>query len=422
MSAKPRITERATRDWQELDARHYLHPFTDFRSLAAEGSRVITRARRRVPLRLRRPARSSTRCPGSGASTSATAGNELADAAAQQMRELPYYNSFFKSAHPPAIELAQLLDELTPRQFNHVFFTNSGSEANDTILRMVRRYWDLMGQPKQSSHHQPPQRLPRQHDGGARASAAWRAMHAQGGLPIPGIVHIEQPYWYENGGDLTPEEYGLRAARRLEEKIEELGAGTRRGLHRRAGAGRGRRDRAAGNLLARDPAHLPRVRHPADRRRGDLRLRPHRPLVRLRVLRHRAGLHDDRQGHHLRLPAARRRDGLRPRRRRADREGRRVRPRLHLVRAIRSACAVAIENLSIMRREKIVERVRDEDRARICRSACRELADHPLVGEVRGIGMLGALELVAHKGEPHLLPQPRRRSGSSAATTASRTG
>jgi putrescine aminotransferase len=44
MNAKPRITERATRDWQELDARHYLHPFTDFRSLAAEGSRVITRA------------------------------------------------------------------------------------------------------------------------------------------------------------------------------------------------------------------------------------------------------------------------------------------------------------------------------------------------------------------------------------------
>ncbi len=49
------------------------------------------------------------------------------------------------------------------------------------------------------------------------------AMHAQGGLPIPGIVHIEQPYWYENGVDLSPEEYGLRAARRLAEKIEELG-------------------------------------------------------------------------------------------------------------------------------------------------------------------------------------------------------
>ena len=157
-------------------------------------------------------------------------------------------------------------------------------------------------------------------------------MHAQGGLPIPDIVHIEQPYWYENGSDLTPR--GIRPARRALARGEDRRNRPREGrrLHRRAGAGRRRRDRAAGHLLARDPAHLRRVRHPAGRRRGHLRLRPHRPVVRLRVLRHRARPDDLRQGRHLRLHAARRRDGRRPRGRRADREGRRVRARLHLLR------------------------------------------------------------------------------------------
>ena len=66
-------------------------------------------------------------------------------------------------------------------------------------------------------------------------------------------------------------------------------------------------------------------------------------------------------------------------------------------------CAVAIENINIMRREKIVERARDEI-APYLQRRWRELADHPLVGEVRGVGMLGALELVAHKQSRTFFP------------------
>ncbi len=149
---------------------------------------------------------------------------ELADAAYRQMLELPYYNSFFQCAHPPAIELAQRLTEVTPPQFNHVFFTGSGSEANDTLVRLVRRYWELRGEPqrkviisRKNAYH-----------GSTMAGASlggMKPMHAQGGLPIPGIVHIEQPYWFECGGDLSPEEFGLKAARALEAKILEARAG-----------------------------------------------------------------------------------------------------------------------------------------------------------------------------------------------------
>ena len=139
-------SSHTTAEWQALDAAHYLHPFTDFKGLAAEGSRVIVRAEgpylwdsegRRVL-----DGMAGLWCVNIGYGR-----REPAEAAYRQMLELPYYNSFFKSANPPAIELARVLAELTPPQFNRAFLTGSGSEANDTIVRMVRRYWDLRGQP-----------------------------------------------------------------------------------------------------------------------------------------------------------------------------------------------------------------------------------------------------------------------------------
>src|SRR5690606_9697646 len=59
---------------------------------------------------------------------------------------------------------------------------------------------------------------------GAASLGGMKPMHEQGELPIPGIVHVEQPYWFESGGNLTPEAFGIEVARRLEQKILELGA------------------------------------------------------------------------------------------------------------------------------------------------------------------------------------------------------
>ncbi len=66
---------------------------------------------------------------------------EIVDAVTRQMQELPFYNTFFNTSHPPVIELGRLLAEVTPKQFNRFFFTGSGSESNDTIIRMVRYFW-----------------------------------------------------------------------------------------------------------------------------------------------------------------------------------------------------------------------------------------------------------------------------------------
>ena len=72
--------------------------------------------------------------------------DELAEVAKEQMLELPYYNSFFKTANPPAVMLADKIASLTGGRLPHVFFNSSGSEANDTILRLVRHYWQVKGE------------------------------------------------------------------------------------------------------------------------------------------------------------------------------------------------------------------------------------------------------------------------------------
>ena len=136
---KSTATPRSTQAWQAADTAHYLHPFTDFKSLANKGSRVIVSADN---IYLRDSdghkildAMSGLWCVNVGYGQKA-----LIEAATKQMTELPFYNSFFQTATPPAIELAELLSEVTPPQFQHVFFSGSGSEGNDTVVRMVRRY------------------------------------------------------------------------------------------------------------------------------------------------------------------------------------------------------------------------------------------------------------------------------------------
>ena len=211
---------------QALDSAHFLHPFTDFKDLAARGSRVITHAdgiyvwdsegERMLD------AMSGLWCVNVGYGR-----KELADAAHHQMMTLPYYNSFFQTTNVPAVQLAAKLAELAPnvgeRSFAHVFYSSSGSESNDSNVRMVRRYWDLLGQPQRKVIIS---RMNAYH-GSTMAGASlggMSGMHAQGDLPIPNITHIGQPYFFENGlpGE-NADDFGVRAAGWLETRILELG-------------------------------------------------------------------------------------------------------------------------------------------------------------------------------------------------------
>jgi putrescine aminotransferase len=215
-----------TAELQALDSAHFLHPFTDHQGLASKGARIITRAdgihvwdsEGHQIL----DAMSGLWCVNAGYGR-----RELAEAAYRQLLELPYYNSFFQTTTEPSIRLAARLSSLAPpvdgRRFSHVFFSSSGSESNDTNVRMARRYWDLLGQPQRKVIIS---RINAYH-GSTMAGASLGGMsdmHAQGDLPIPNITHIEQPYFFENGlAGETADEFGVRAAGWLEQKILELG-------------------------------------------------------------------------------------------------------------------------------------------------------------------------------------------------------
>ena len=381
-----------TAELQALDAAHHMHPFTANGELGEKGARVITRA--------------------SGVTLTDSEGNEildamaglwcvnigygrdeLADVAARQMRELPYYNTFFQTTHVPAIALAAKIAELAPGDLNHVFFASGGSDANDTNIRMVRTYWAEKGKPEKKVIIS---RMNGYH-GSTVAGASLGGMtymHEQGDLPIPGIVHIPQPYWFGEGGDMTPDEFGVWAAEQLEKKILELGVDN-------VGAFIAEPIQGAGGVIVPPDTYWPKIKEilakydilfVADEvicgfgRTGEwfgsdfYDLKPDLMTIA-------KGLTSG----YIPMGGVIVRDDVV----KVLNEGGDFNHGFtysgHPV-----AAAVGLENIRILRDEKIVERVKSET-APYLQKRLRELNDHPLVGEVRGIGLLGAIELVKDK-------------------------
>ena len=399
---------RTTQEWQAADAAHFLHPFTDFKALARKGSRVITRADN-IYLwdsegKKLLDAMSGLWCVNVGYGQQA-----LVDAAAQQMKQLPFYNAFFQTATPPAIELAELLAEISPPQFEHVFFSVSGSEGNDTVVRMVRRYWDLLGQPerhvfisRKNAYH-----------GSTMAGASlggMSGMHAQGGLPIPGIVHIEQPYWYENApAGMSRDEFGLVAAGWLEAKIQEIGA-------HKVAAFIGEPIQGAGGVIVPPSTYWPEIQRICDKH-GIL-------LVNDEVITgfgrtgnwfgcQTVGAKPDlmtfakgvTSGY---IPLGGVMVGERVARVLIEKGGEFNHGYTYSGHPV--ACAVALANIKLIRELGLVERVR-EDLGPYLAECFAQLQEHPLVGEAQTCGLMGALLLVKDKpaGADRGIPFPADR-------------
>jgi putrescine---pyruvate transaminase len=259
-------------------------------------------------------------------------------------------------------------------------------------VRMVRHYWAVKGQPEKKVIIG---RLNGYH-GSTVAGASlggMKAMHDQGGM-IPDIVHIAQPYWFGEGGDMSPDEFGTWAADQLEKKILEIGIDN-------VAAFIAEPIQGAGGVIIAPDTYWPRIREilakydilfTADEvvcgfgRTGEwfgsdyYGISPdfmtiakgltsgYIPMGGLIVSDKVAEvLNEGGDFYHGFTYSG------------------------HPVSA-----AVALENLRIIREEKILERVREET-APYLQKRLRELEDHPLVGEIRGLGMLGAIELVKNK-------------------------
>ena len=382
----------STAQWRAADLRHHLHPFTDTKALAAEGgSRIIVKAEG-AWLEDSEGTRILDGMAGLWCVNIGYGRQELAEAAYRQMLELPYYNTFFKTATPPSIELAEKLAELTPSDLKHVFYASSGSEANDTIVRMVRHYWNLKGKPGKKTF------ISREHayHGSTMAAASlggMAAMHGQADLPLPGFVHVMPPHWYDFGGDLEPEAFGGAAAKAVEDKILELGADN-------VAAFIGEPIMGAGGVLLPPETYWPEIQRIC--RSHDVLLIADEVICGFGRTGHWTGsalygIEPDI------MPMAKGlTSGYLPLS--AVLVGDRVAETLiedggeffhgftysgHPV-----ACAVALENLRILEEEQLIERVREDTGPYLQRSLREALEDHPLVGEVRGVGLIGAIELV----------------------------
>jgi len=400
------LNDDEERALQAADAAHHLHPFSDYKALAAEGSRVIVRAEGCTLW----DSKGTAILDGMAGLWCVNIGygrTELAEVAARQMRELPYYNTFFKTTTQPATALAARLAELTPEGLEHAFFASSGSEANDTIVRMVRRYWQILGQPERNviisreyAYH-----------GSTLVGASlggMAPMHGQTGLPLPGFEHIRPPYYLRDGGNMTPEQFGLAAAQALEERIREIGP-------ERVAAFIAEPVQGAGGVIVPPSTYFPEIQRIC-REHGILLIADEVICgfgrtgnwfgcetfgIRPDLMTLAKGLSS---GY---LPISAVMVGERVARTLIDEGGEFFHGFTYSGHPV--ACAVALENLRIMQDEGLVERVRD-DIGPYFQSRLRELADHPLVGEVRGVGLIAGIELVRDKDGPVFF-EPEGRVG-----------
>jgi putrescine---pyruvate transaminase len=376
------------------DTAHHFHPFTDHKSFHAEGgARIITHAEGAWIWdgngEKLFDAMSGLWCVNVGYGR-----KELAEAAYRQMLELPFYNTFFKTSTVPATELATRIAGLLPAHINSVFFVNSGSEANDTIVRLLRHYWALKGQPERQVFIS----RRRSYHGSTMASASlggMAKMHEQGGLPLPGFEHVMQPDWFALGGDMSPHDFGLKAARDIEDRIRDVGPEKIAGVI-------GEPIQGAGGVIIPPASYWPEVERIC-RKFGV-------PLISDEVI---CGF--GRTGNwwgfetfgftpdivpmakglssgYLPIGAVAVSDAI-------------IQEFFDLggeffhgytYSGHPTACAVALENIRILEDERLIERVRTL--APALKDQLSGLADHPLVGEVRTCGFIGAIELVRDKG------------------------
>ncbi|MEO1331401.1 MAG: aspartate aminotransferase family protein [Pseudomonadota bacterium] len=388
----PLITNHApTAELQALDAAHHLHPFTENGALAKKGARIITRGEG-VWLTDSDGERILDGMAGLWCVNIGYGRPELAEVAARQMRELSYYNLFFQTSHAPAIALAARLAALAPGDLDHVFFAGSGSEANDTNIRLVRTYWALLGKPEKSVFIARRNAYHGSTLGGA-SLGGMAAMHGQGGLPIPGVHHIGQPNWWLEGEDLTPEAFGIKRAKELEQAIAEIGED-------RVAAFIAEPIQGAGGVIVPPESYWPEVRRICDAH--DILFIADEVICGFG----RTGAWFGSQTYELQPDIMTIAKGLSSgylpiggsivSSRIAEVIGRDEFFHGYTYSGHPVAAAVALENLRILEEENIVDHVRDVAGPYLQRKWAG-LSEHPLVGEAKMVGLMGSIALTPDK-------------------------
>ncbi|WP_426240592.1 aspartate aminotransferase family protein [Pararhizobium sp. DWP1-1-3] len=382
---------------QAQDAAHFLHPFTDHKELRAHGSRMIVRGDGAFIYDSEGgellDAMAGLWCVNIGYGR-----DELADVAAAQMRELPYYSAFFKCATPAPVQLSAKLAELAPPNINQVFYGSSGSESNDTAVRLVRHYWALEGKPEKNiiiSRHNA-------YHGSTLAGVSLGGMshmHKQMGGMVPNIVHVMEPYPY---GLALPgesdDDFGLRAAGAIEEAILAAGAD-------KVAAFIGEPVMGAGGVRIPPASYWPEVQRICSK--YDILLMLDEVItgygrtgewfaattfgIEADTITTAKALTSGYQPLSALLIGDRIASTL------VEKGGEFNHGYTYSGHPV--CCAVALKNLEIIENEGLVERVRNDTGPYLAKALAGRLSDHPLVGQTRSVGLMGAVEIVRDKGE-----------------------
>ncbi|WP_315701411.1 MULTISPECIES: aspartate aminotransferase family protein [unclassified Bradyrhizobium] len=205
----------------ELDRAHLVHPVTSYRGHEASGARVLASAKGAIVT----DASGHQLVDGFAGLWCVNAGyghESIVEAAARQMRELPYATGYFSLASEPAIRLAAALAERAPGDLNHVYFTLGGSDAVDSTVRFIHYYWHVKGQPQRDQFIT----LQQGYHGSSTVGAgltALPAFHANFGVPLNWQHKIPSHYAYRNPVGSDADAIIAASLAALETKIAEVG-------------------------------------------------------------------------------------------------------------------------------------------------------------------------------------------------------
>jgi 4-aminobutyrate--pyruvate transaminase len=378
------------------DAANMLHPYTNARKHLTSGPVIIDRGEGIYVF----DSHGKRYIEGLAGLWSVAVGfgeERLVAAAAQQMQKLPYYHTFGHKSNGPAIDLAERLVAMTPKRLDKVFFTNSGSEANDTVVKLLWYFNNARGRPAKKKIIS---RIRAYHGitvaSGSLTGLPWN--HRDFDLPLPGFIHLECPHLYRNGvpGE-DQEEFATRLADELEAVILREGADT-------IAAFIGEPIMAAGGVII--PPRTYWTKMQAVCRKHEIMIVADEVITGFGRLGTPFGcdlfeidpdimvLSKQLTSSYQPLAAVLISDelfqGVADNSGKIGTFGHGFTASGHPV-----ATAVALENLTIIAERSLMEHAAEV--SPLLQAGLREFEDHPLVGEVRGIGLIAGVELVANK-------------------------
>lgn len=328
----------------------------------------------------------------------------LVEAAQNQMRRLPFYHSFSHKSHGPAIDLAERLIGLAPVSMSKVHFTNSGSEANDTILKMIWYRSNALGQPEKKKIIS---RL-RGYHGVTIASASMTGLpynHRSFDLPIEGVLHTTCPhYWKEGREGESEEDFATRCAEDLDAMIQAEGPDTVAAFIAEPVMG-------AGGVVVPPATYWEKIQ--AVLSKYDILLIADEVICGFGRTGQMFGsitfgikpdiMTMSKQITSSYFPFSAFMINARVYEPIADESNRiGVLGHGYTASAHPVGAAVALENLNIIEERDLVSNA--AERGAELRAGLAGFADHPLVGEARGVGLIAALQLVAPEGQEDAFP------------------